>query len=267
MDEARLAEIQGQVSAVDKVGQSLHMCVYGQQKTGKTRFACSGPKPILFMAEPGMMTVRDIPDLQLFPVDKKGQPQKVTWANAYDFLYYLKYGDHDRKTVVIDTVTALARTCMRFILKDEESRDTERMPNNPTMQSWGRLGQSMNEFMEELSAVCRTKGMNLIYVAQERYLKEDKDFTGPDIVPDVSPSIRSTLCEMPDIIARTFVKEGDLPANASLTEDPPLIYGMEFRSARALVGERLSTGTEQILPNWAKDVTVPKLLDKLKEGK
>ena len=263
MDEARLAEIQGQVSTVDKVGQSLHMCVYGQQKTGKTRFACSGPKPILFMAEPGMMTVRDIPDLQLFPVDKKGKPQKVTWANAYDFLYYLKYGDHDRKTVVIDTVTALARTCMRYILKDEESRDTERMPNNPTMQSWGRLGQSMNEFMEELSATCRTKGMNLIYVAQERYLKEDKDFTGPDIVPDVSPSIRSTLCEMPDIIARTFVEEGDIPAGAPIDTTPDVRYGMEFRSARALVGERLTTGDDPVLPNMAYNVTVPKILSKL----
>ena len=263
MDEARLAEIQGQVSTVDKVGQSLHMCVYGQQKTGKTRFACSGPKPILFMAEPGMMTVRDIPDLQLFPVDKKGKPQKVTWSNAYDFLYFLKYGDHDRKTVVIDTVTALARTCMRYILKDEESRDTERMPNNPTMQSWGRLGQSMNEFMEELSAVCRTKGMNLIYVAQERYLKEDKEFSGPDIVPDVSPSIRSTLCEMPDIIARTFVEEGDIPPGAPIDTVPDINYGMEFRSARALVGERLTTGNDPVLPNMAYNVTVPKILSKL----
>ena len=263
MDEARLAEIQGQVSTVDKVGQSLHMCVYGQQKTGKTRFACSGPKPILFMAEPGMMTVRDIPDLQLFPVDKKGKPQKVTWSNAYDFLYFLKYGDHDRKTVVIDTVTALARTCMRYILKDEESRDTERMPNNPTMQSWGRLGQSMNEFMEELSAVCRTKGMNLIYVAQERYLKEDKEFSGPDIVPDVSPSIRSTLCEMPDIIARTLVEEGDIQAGAPIDTVPDINYGMEFRSARALVGERLTTGNDPVLPNKAYNVTVPKILSKL----
>lgn len=263
MDEARLAEIQSQVAAVDKVSQSLHMCVYGQQKTGKTRFACSGPKPILFMAEPGMMTVRNIPDLVLFPVDDNGKPQKVTWSNAYDFLFYLKYADHDRETVIIDTVTALARTCMRYILKDEESRDTERMPNNPTMQSWGRLGQSMNEFMEELSAVCRTRGMNLIYVAQERYLKEDKEFLGPDIVPDVSPSIRSTLCEMPDIIARTFVEEGDIPAGASLNDDAPIQYGMEFRSARALVGERITTGDEPVLPNKAYNVTVPKLLNKL----
>jgi len=152
---------------------------------------------------------------------------------------------------------------MRFILKDEESRDTERMPNNPTMQSWGRLGQSMNEFMEELSAVCRTKGMNLIYVAQERYLKEDKDFSGPDIVPDVSPSIRSTLCEMPDIIARTFVREGELPANSPLTADAPIEYGMEFRSAKALVGERITTGDNPVLPNQAFNVTVPKLLNKL----
>ena len=263
MDEARLAEIMSQVSPVDKIDQTLHMTVYGRQKTGKTRFACSGPKPILFMAEPGVMTVRDVPDLQLFPVDKKGKPTKVQWSSAYDFLYYLKYADHDRKTVVVDTVTALARTCMRYILKDEESRDTERMPNNPTMQSWGRLSQSMNEFMEELSAVCRTQGMHLIYLAQERYLKEDTNASGPDIVPDVSPAIRSTLCEMPDIIARTFVREGELPANAPLTQDPPLEYGMEFRSAKALVGERLTTGNEQVLPNWAKDVTVPKLLKKL----
>ena len=42
-----------------------------------------------------------------------------------------------------------------------------------------------------------------------------------------------------------------------------LEYGMEFRSAKSLVGERLTTGNEQVLPNWAKDVTVPKLLKKL----
>ena len=49
MDEARLAEIQGQVSTVDKVGQSLHMCVYGQQKTGKTRFACLAQNILLWL--------------------------------------------------------------------------------------------------------------------------------------------------------------------------------------------------------------------------
>ena len=42
-----------------------------------------------------------------------------------------------------------------------------------------------------------------------------------------------------------------------------VMYGMEFRSARALVGERLTTGDDPVLPNQAYNVTVPKILNKL----
>ncbi len=263
--QRRLKLVKSRIVPVQQSTDILYMMVWGRVKSGKTGFACSGPKPIMLMAERGSMTVRKMKTLQVFPVNRKtGLPRPVRWTDTYDFLYYLRYEDHDRESVVVDTMSALVRTGLRYINKDEETRDDARPPGLTDQRTWGRLAVLITEFMEELEEVCVTRGMHLIYTAQERTLNEEKaEQAGVDFIPDFSPSIRSFVTEKPSILARTFIEDEE---GEEITEEAEgMRYGMMFRDADLLVGERVTPigSKDPWLPRLAYNVTVPKILRRI----
>lgn len=225
----------------------------------------------MFMAERGQMTVRNVKDLQVFPLNPDGTFKRVEFRDVYDFLYYLKHGDHDRKTIVMDTMSSLTRIAMKFILHDEEARDEAREPGVPDQRTWGRLATAMIEVMDELEVISKTQGMHLIYTSQERKLKEEQaDQEGMDVVPDFSPGVRSFIVEKPDILARTFIEdeEGEVGAE-DIDPDTPMKYGMIFRDPELYVGERVTPAgaKKPYLPRYAYDVTVPKLIRRIERSK
>ncbi len=259
---ARLTKIEANIVQVSKIQRFLNILVWGRQKSGKTGFIGSGPKPIILACEDGTETIKNYPDIQVFPVDKKtGKYITARWKHASDFLYYLRYGDHDRETVGVDTTTALLRMAVRFINKDEEIRDDFRAKGTTDQRTWGRVGSLLNEFMEDLSAVCAERGMHLIWTAQERSLNEEQaQKFGSDFVPDLTPSVRSTILAQPGIITRTIIEE-DMEGDVENTE---LKYGMVFKHAEWPVGVREDylRGSKPF-PAQAFNVTVPKLVRRL----
>ncbi len=258
----RLSKIEANIIQVSEMERYLNILVWGRQKSGKTALIGSGPKPIILACEDGTETIRTYPDIQVFPADKKtGRYITARWKHASDFLYYLRYGDHDRETVGVDTTTGLLRMAVRYINKDEEIRDDFRAKGTTDQRTWGRVGSLLNEFMEDLAAVCSERGMHLIWTAQERSLGEEQaQKFGSDFVPDLTPSVRSTILAQPGIIARTVIEddmEGDI-------EDTTLKYGMVFKHAEWPVGVRESIlkGAKPF-PAKAFNVTVPKLVRRL----
>lgn len=265
VNRKRLKLVASRVVPVTDAIDLLHMMVWGRVKSGKTGFGCSGPNPIMLMAERGSMTVRKNPNLMIFPVDNKGRPRPLRWKDTYDFIYFLRYGEHDRETVIVDTMSALVRVGIRFINRDEEARDDARIPGTMDQRTWGRLATLVTEFMEELEEVCAMRGMHLIYTAQEKTLNEDKaDQLGVDVIPDFTPAIRSFVTEKPSILARTFMEdeEGEETADENLA----IRYGMTFRDPYLLVGERVTPMGAKTpwLPRHAYNVTVPKILRKIR---
>lgn len=266
--QRRLKLVESRIAPIQESTHLLYMMVWGRVKSGKTGFACSGPKPIMLMAERGQMTVRKVPDLQIYPIDRKtGRPRLVRWGDTFDFLYYLRYGDHDRETVVVDTMSALVRTGLRYINKDEEARDDARAPGLTDQRTWGRLAILITEFMEELEEICLTKGMHLIYTAQERTLNEEKaEQMGVDYIPDFTPAIRSFVTEKPSILARTFMENEE--GEEITDEEENMRYGMVFRDPDLLVGERVTPigSKDPWLPRYAYNVTVPKLIRRIQRS-
>lgn len=265
--EKRIKLVRSRIVPVTSTPTLIYAMFWGRVKSGKTATACTGPKPIVLEAEKGTMTVRKRKGLEVFPRKQDGSYRTLRWKDTYDLLYYLRYADHDRETVVIDTMSALVRIGMRYINKDEEARDEARPPGTTDQRTWGRLATLVTEFMEELEEVCYTRNMHLIYTAQERTLNEEQaEKLGIDKVPDFSPSIRSFVTERPSILARTFMEneEGDEIDE----EEEGMRYGMTFRDPDLLVGERVTPlGAKQPwLPRHAYDVTIPKLVRRI-EGK
>ena len=258
---AELAKIQDLIGYASDMERYLSMLVWGRQKSGKTGFIASGPRPIIFACEDGTQTIQDFPEVQVFPM-KNRKYVTAKWEHASMFIQHLRYADHDRETVGVDTTTALLRMAVRYINKDEEVRDDFRAKGTTDQRTWGRVGSLMNEFMEDLAQVCTERGMHLIYTAQERSLGEEQaEKAGSDFVPDLTPAVRSTILAQPGIIARTIIEEdmeGDI-------ENTQLKYGMVFKHAEWPVGVRESIRKQAQKPFPAKafNVTVPKLARRL----
>lgn len=259
----RLKRIGANIQEAESIEHLLHILVWGPVKSGKTTFLGTAPKPIIFAAEEGTMVLRHKQDIQVYPVDKQGHYKQPKWKDAIDFIYYVRYGDHDRESVGVDTVNALARIAMRFINKDEEARDDVRAPGTTDQRTYGRLKSLMAEFCEELEAACKERGLHLIYTCHEKILNEDQaEKEGSDYAPDLIPSIRSSIVANPSVIARTFKEEietDDLDAPSEVT------YGMYFRHPEWAVGERITPkeAKKPWLPAISYKATVPALIKRI----
>lgn len=172
----------------------LRCLVYGRNGTQKTRFAATGPDVILCdINEEGTTSVQDFPGY-------------VYYAKKYSqveyFFWYLKYGDHRFRTVVIDNLTTLQNVVMRQILKEAVDRDPNRPPRTPITRDWGTL----RTMMEALILDFRNLDMHVVFLAQERRDKNAEEGS-PEVVPDLSPAVRSIVTGAVDVIGRTFQKK------------------------------------------------------------
>jgi hypothetical protein len=195
----KISKLEKAASRIVDVGDNfeyLKILVYGKPKRGKTTFGASGPKPIIIDCnEKGTLSIRNFEDVKVFSVE--------TWTDIDLAYWYLKKGDHDRETVVIDTVTTLAQLCMKFVLGDEVSRDPTRDPSMPSKQAWGKVAELMRTEILQF----RNLPMNVVFLAQERRGFTDDDDEAPEVFPEISPSVRSALTPAVDIIGRLYVKE------------------------------------------------------------
>lgn len=255
----RLKEIESLFQPVDIIQELLHSLLWGRVKSGKTAFIASGPKPVIFAAEDGTRTIRKFPNVTVFPVTEEGQYKPPRWRDARNFIYYLHHADHDFETVGVDTMTALLRIGIRFVTKDEEVRDDLRAKGTMDFRVWNRVTNIITEFMEDLEMVCKTRGMHLVYTAQERALNEEQAEIEGQFVPDLNPAVRSAILEKPDLIARTVIEEEESDDLSKTT----LKYGMVFKHSEWPVGVREPFHTEKPLPSKAFNVTIPKLLRRL----
>lgn len=251
----RLSKVEARLRPVSQTKPSsfLYMLVWGMIKSGKTSFTATGPRPVVFLAEPGHMTVRYDEHLIVFPIDERGNYINPVWEDAVDFKYYLRYADHDRKTVGMDSMSGLINLGMRYILKDEEARDEKRVPDTMTQPQWGRLNKLILDYLEDLEAICAEKGMHLILTAHERPPRDDTE--EGSVVPDMTPQLSRNILKRPAIIAWTFTEEDE-------EEEDELKYGMMFRDPELMVGERVTPpdAEKPWLPKVAYDVTIPGLV-------
>lgn len=253
----RIAKAKSKIKPAGETFEYLKLLAYGQNGKGKTRFGASGPRPVLLIDcnENGSLSIRNYEGVDVYPLEIFTDIDYAFW--------YLKAGEHEYKTVVIDTVTSLAQLCMKFVLGDEASRDPTKDPNMPSKREWGKVG----ELMRTVILNFRNLQMNVVFLAQERrgFVEED-DESAPEVFPEVSPSVRTTLTASVDIIGRMYVKEV-----VTKGEDSKKRTGYEYRmligpSERYLTKDRSESGLPSIVR--LPDVTdnLDKLVERIKKG-
>lgn len=244
------------VKPVGESFQDLKILVYGNNGKGKTRFGASGPRPVLLIDcnENGSLSVRNYEDVQVFQLE--------TWTDIDLAFWLLKQGNHEYQTVVIDTVTSLAQLCMKFVLGDEQSRDPTRDPDMPDRRAWGKVGELMRTTILNF----RNLPMNVVFLAQERRgFNEDEDDSTPDVFPEVSPSVRTTLTSSVDVIGRIYVKEvsGKGEKKGSTGYEYRLLIGP---SERYLTKDRSESGLPGTIRLPDVHDNLDKLVQRIKKG-
>ena len=177
--------------------------IYGRSGSGKTTLAASWPGPSLLLniMDDGVGSVTDVKGLKVADVP--------TWEKFVGYYDKLRDDEHKFKTVIIDTITK----AQDLLVQEKLSKDgrTKRIDfGTLTRKEWGNIAGEMKERLTDFRNLSRDRGMNVIFLAQDRVFnggEEDDSNEDAHIGPAVSPSIKSGVCAMCNLVGNTFVRE------------------------------------------------------------
>lgn len=192
------------ITALDDRNQYANILIYGETGVGKTVFASTAPRPILWLeAEGGTASIGDKAGIDI---------ARVSGLDSYrEALIVLQENPDKWKTVVIDSFTetqaAILKDIMRKVVDADESRDEF----SPLFSEWGRL----TGIMREIARAFRDLPMHVVITALQR---EDKDeYTGRTKVrPRLSPTLAEEVPAFMDAVLYLYsatTKKGEADAD------------------------------------------------------
>ena len=181
----------------------INLLLYGDPGVGKTVLAASADavpemRPVIFIdVEGGTFSVREkYPDVKVVRVQTWNDMQ-----SAYDALYS---GDHDYKTVVLDSITEIQKfsmyNIMEFLVKKEPDRD----PDIPSMREWGKNIEQIRKLVRAF----RDLPMHTVVTALAKTDKDTK--TGAmKTTPSLSGKLANEVAAFLDIVGYQYTKVMD----------------------------------------------------------
>lgn len=172
--------------------------LYGKNGTGKTYICGTFPEPRLFLdiRERGLKSV----------VGAEGDQRKriVDTFEMFQMSYwYLKSGNHQYKTVVLDNITNLQKLILDYCMGKEENWDPNIDKDMPSRREYGYLSQYMQTWIINF----RNLPMNVVFIAQEKSGDDtDLDSSEPTVFPQLTTSVKGIIGGAVDFIGNTFIK-------------------------------------------------------------
>ncbi len=187
---------------ISKVKRNRAFAFYGKAGTGKTTIAATFPNALLLdIQDEGTDSVSDVKGLKVWDITDLDEFEDVYW--------YLKKGDHDFDTVILDTVTMLQHLKIEDLVGDKLRKSGKMAGDWGTMtkQDWGAVAAYLKHWITEY----RNLPMTVIFLAQERVFntgEEDGDLgvIDPEVGPALSPSVKSHLNAAVSVIGNTFIR-------------------------------------------------------------
>lgn len=161
-------------------GRPVIATLFGEGGMGKTTLAAMFPKPVFIRTEDGTASIADHPDALLFPVAR-------TTRDVFDAIDALGTQDHDRKTLVIDSVTQFEKLAVREIIDDENNPKAKNMAaaHGGYGKAYGMLDKRHQELREAVEWLVTDRGMNVVFLAHATVEELD--------LPDVDKYSRYTI--------------------------------------------------------------------------
>ena len=177
--------------------QYLKVLVYGRPGVGKTYFAGTAeddPRtaPVLFAdVEGGVLTISHRGEaLDVFRINDFGDDLEALFG-------FLSSGQHEYKSVVIDSLTELQKASMRGIMRKAIQTQPGRDPDSPMLQEWGKNLEQVRRVVRAF----RDLPIHVIMTALEVESKDDR--TGEVTVsPSLSGKLASEVSGFFDIVGR-----------------------------------------------------------------
>jgi hypothetical protein len=198
-------DILSKAKPVGEVEEYLTSLFYGRSGTGKTTLSGTFPKKLLVLdfKDRGTDSIRDVEGVDVLPMNKWEDFESVYWA--------LYKGEHDYKSVSLDTITGLQSLAILEV-KRREGMD----PEDPVSRRlWGEISGLLSQWIYSY----RDLPMNVAFLAQDRLKKGksdededndeeyDEDQLDPEVGPAVIPSIARLINAAVKIIGQTYIKQ------------------------------------------------------------
>lgn len=197
-----ITTVERRIVPVSEATPYCRALLYGRHGKGKTRIAASSPDTLIVdINDEGTKSVRDYAieygRCDVFHAKK--------WADIIWAYWYLREGQHEYKTVVVDTLTQAQKLCMALVLKLGEDRDPNRPPKTPAQRDWNQMSERMRPVIFDF----RNLPMHVVFICQERQDKRQESEDGDVLiryVPDLSPAVRGDAMAAVDIMGRVYRK-------------------------------------------------------------
>jgi hypothetical protein len=188
---------------VSKIEHPRSWAIYGRSGSGKTTFAASFPKPILFLDvnDRGTRSIADVEGIDVAQITHWDQ-----FEQARDMLLA---SNNKYQTAVIDTMTQAQLLAVNLILSRARKPAIVQVEwGSLTMQQWAAVGAQV----KELITLWRNLPLEVCFIAQERAfnMDQDNDSGSEQLMPEVgaalSPQTAAHLNACVEVIANTFIK-------------------------------------------------------------
>lgn len=198
--KGRSDSVLDRIAPVSDDDSGLRFALYGRTKTGKTRLACTFPKPVLIMGfEKGTKSVANIKGVDFVRI---WEPEEVPIIVEHKLLT----GDY--ATVVVDQASEMQNLILARIL------GIDKMPEQgswgmASREEYGQCALQTKELLRSILTVAENSPVNAIIVAHERNFNEESggDLLLPSVGAALSPSVTNWLNGACDYICQTFIKE------------------------------------------------------------
>lgn len=222
--------ILGRIAPVGSSATGIKLCVYGRGKTGKTRLACSFPKPLLLIGtEDGTKSVSNIPGVDFIRVATGSELTELVEYVSEGGLSYWKLQSKAWAKQTSRTGDSYAGVCLDtaggfqdIILKDVLGLDevpVSKFRKAAKGESWGitdkaNWGVIGTQFKERINGLIRladTLGTNVVVIAHERNFTSDEAAVSDVMLPSVgaalTPSVAGWLNGACDYICQTYIRQ------------------------------------------------------------
>lgn len=233
-----ISDIESMIVDVDEGLDNPTICIYGKNGTGKTTMLSTYDGVLILAPDEGTLSIREKAkgSAKKVFVDTWGKVEAVYWLVHNGKVVYkdkkpagveikTKGGKFIVRAIAWDTVTSIARVCMRNVVLGAAESSIHRDIVKKTLRDWGDMSEKLRYWLSQYKLL-RDKGILNIWTLQETTNSEDVESEEFSVFPDINRSIRGYILEEADLVMRTMIgrdKEGRVGFKISGKPNPNYI--------------------------------------------
>lgn len=189
----------GMSQKVGELGTIITALLYGRSGTGKTTLSGTFPKLlVLDIGERGTDSISDT-DAEVIKI--------TDWQQFEDVFFELREGNHDFKSVSVDSLHSLQALAIRKVKADAKKNDDDQTSQRDFGQASGLMNQWLLNYRD-----LRDNDINVVFLCHDKvseYDGEDDEQITPEVGPRLMPSVASTVVGAVNLIGYTFIRQAE----------------------------------------------------------